>query len=74
MIRRTLKGWRTVIVNTIALIPPLIDAVIPTLAEIAGLAEVRVLMPAGWLPYYALGLAVTNIYLRAITDTPVGKR
>lgn len=70
----TFKGWRTIIVNTIALIPPTIDAVLPMVAEIAGLPEVQALIPADKLPYYALGLAVANIYLRAITDTPVGKR
>lgn len=69
-----LKGYRTVIVNVIALVPPTIDAVLPIVAEIAGLAEVQALIPADKLPMYALGLAVANIYLRSITTTPVGKR
>lgn len=69
-----LKGYRTVIVNTIALIPPMIDAALPIAAEIAGLPEVGALIPADKLPLYALGLALANIYLRSVTDTPMGKQ
>jgi hypothetical protein len=35
--------------------------------------EVQALIPVGLAPYYALMLAAVNIWLRSITDTPVGK-
>lgn len=36
--------------------------------------ELRWILPQGWLPYYALALALLNIWLRTITTTPVGRK
>jgi len=57
-----LKGWRTVLVN-------MLSTIIPVLA----LTEWRGVLPEDWLPFYALGLAIINLSLRAVTTTPVGK-
>lgn len=69
-----LKGYRTLIFNVVALIPPAIDAALPVVAEIAGSPEVQALIPANYLPLYAFGVSIVNIYLRSITTTPVGRR
>lgn len=56
-----MKGYRTVIFN----------AMIATLAllETTDLSFV----PDGWGKYVTLGAAIGNIWLRAITTTPIGK-
>jgi hypothetical protein len=70
---RPLKGWWTVAVNTLAASPLALDAAQPLLTAILGLPEFQALIPVGLLPYYALALAAVNIWLRSITDTPIGK-
>ena len=70
----TLKGWRTVAFNILAAVPLVIDAALPMLHEIASLPEIRDLIPSSWLPYYALSLALGNVFLRSITTTPLGRR
>ena len=57
-----LKGFRTVVAN-------LLMAAVPVL-EASGLVAV---LPPDALPYYLVGMAVANILLRMVTDTPVGK-
>jgi len=59
--RRKLKGWRTWIVNILASLVPVLY-----------LTEWRDVIPTEYWPYYALALAVLNIYMRSITTTPVG--
>lgn len=56
------KGWRTVIVNSLSTIVP-----------IMALTEWRAILPENWLPYYALALAAANVLLRTQTTTPIGK-
>lgn len=58
-----LKGYRTIIVNTALMILPVLD-----------LVEVRDVIPDQWMPWYALGMAVANMWLRAVTTTPVGQK
>jgi hypothetical protein len=70
---RPFKGWWTVAVNTLAAAPLAFDATMPLLVNILGMPEVQALIPVGLAPYYALMLAAVNIWLRSITDTPVGK-
>lgn len=69
-----LKGYRTLIVNIVAAIPAAIELALPQLVQVIGMPEFRGILPQGWLPYYALALALANIWLRSITDTPVGRR
>ena len=59
--RRKLKGWRTWIVNILASLVPVLY-----------LTEWRDVIPTEYWPYYALALAIINIYMRSITTTPVG--
>lgn len=61
-IKPYIKGWRTVALNILAMVVPIISA-----------TEWLNVLPKEWLPYYALGLALLNIFLRGVTNTPVGK-
>jgi len=58
-----LKGWRTVALNTLAAVVPLLE-----------LTELSDVVPDDWLPWYALTLAVANVWLRALTTTPMGRK
>lgn len=69
-----LKGYRTLIVNTVAGALAALELALPPLLEVLGMPELRGILPEGWLPYYALALALLNIWLRSITTTPVGRR
>lgn len=69
-----LKGWRTVIVNTIAGAVAAFEVALPHLVDVLGTPELRGILPDGWLPYYALALTLLNIWLRSITTTPIGRR
>ena len=56
------RGWRTMLFNLVAGIAPVLQ-----------LTEVAAVMPAGWLPWYALAMALMNMWLRSVTTTPVGR-
>jgi hypothetical protein len=71
--KRPLKGWWTVIFNVLAASPLALDAAQPLIIAILALPEFQALIPQALLPYYALALAGVNIWLRSITDTPIGK-
>lgn len=58
-----LKGWRTVLVNLIAALLPLMEQF--------GLGEY---IPDRFMVWYVLALIVLNLVLRMVTDTPVGKK
>lgn len=58
-----MKGWRTFAVNVLATVVPILE-----------LTEVQQVLPEGWLPWYVLGLALVNMYMRSITTSPPGKR
>jgi hypothetical protein len=68
-----MKGYRTILFNIVATIPLLIAAITPDLISLAAMPEMLSLIPEGWQKWYAIALAVCNIYLRSITTTPVGK-
>lgn len=68
-----LKGYRTVIVNAVAGIVAAAELALPVVVELFGMPEWGGLLPQGWLPYYALSLALLNLWLRSITTTPLGK-
>jgi|TARA_R110000782_G_scaffold3228_9_gene11964 hypothetical protein len=57
------KGWKTVTFNVLAAVVPLLE-----------LTELKGLVPVEYLPYYALSVALGNMYLRSITTTPMGKK
>jgi hypothetical protein len=56
-----LKGWKTVAFNIVAAILPVIQ-----------LTEFRDALPPEYLPWYALAIALANLALRHVTDTPAG--
>lgn len=58
-----MKGYRTIIVNILAAVMPALE-----------LSELTAVMPDNWLPWYALGLALANMWLRKITTTPIGRK
>lgn len=68
-----MKGYRTIFFNALAALVPLIDGLVQLVGVIEGDAQIRSLIPEGWLPYYALAVALANIWLRTKTDTPVFK-
>lgn len=57
------KGWKTVVFNVLAAIVPILE-----------LTEFKGLVPVDYLPFYALVVAVGNVYLRSITTTPMGRK
>lgn len=57
------KGWKTVAFNVLAAIVPILE-----------LTELKGLVPADYLPFYALSVALGNVYLRSITTTAIGKK
>ncbi len=58
-----LKGWRTVITNLLMSIMPVLE-----------LTEAIQVLPVGWQPWYALGVALVNMWLRSITTSPLGQK
>ena len=58
-----MKGYRTITFNVLS-------AVVPILT----LTEFNAVVPQEYLPYWLLGVAVVNVYLRTITTTPMGAR
>lgn len=60
--KRRLKGWRTIIVNLMLSVMPILE-----------LTELKAVLPEGWLPWYALGIVAANMILRKITTTPMGQ-
>ena len=57
-----MKGWRTITFNTISAIVPVVS-----------LTEWHAVFPPDYLPYWLLFVALTNVYLRTVTTTPVGR-
>jgi len=62
-IRRRLKGWKTILANVLAII-----------LAVFSLPEFGGVIPAAYMPYYVLGLALINMLLRAVTNTAVGEK
>lgn len=71
--KRPLKGWWTVAFNVLAASPLALDAAQPLIVAVLMLPEFQELIPVALLPYYGLALAAVNIWLRSLTDTPIGK-
>ena len=60
---QSLKGWKTVTFNVLAAIVPILE-----------LTELKGIVPEEYLPFYALAVAMGNVYLRSVTTTPMGKK
>ena len=60
---QSLKGWKTVTFNVLAAVVPLLE-----------LTELKGIVPEEYLPFYALAVAMGNVYLRSVTSTPMGKK
>jgi hypothetical protein len=60
---KKLKGYRTVAVNTLLMVMPILE-----------MSELLSVLPDGWQNWYAIAMAVINLWLRSITTTPVGKK
>lgn len=70
---RPMKGWWTAAFNIFAASPVLLDVTQPLLVAILLLPEFQALVPESLLPYYVLAVTAVNLWLRSITDTPIGK-
>ena len=57
-----IKGWRTRIINGVALIIPILS-----------MTEVITIIPVGYTNYYLAALAVINLVLRELTSTRAGQ-
>lgn len=60
---KKLKGYRTMTVNTLLMVMPILE-----------MSEFLSVLPEGWQNWYAIAMAVINLWLRSITTTPVGKK
>lgn len=60
---QSLKGWKTVTFNVLAAVVPILE-----------LTELKGIVPEEYLPFYALAVAMGNVYLRSVTTTPMGKK
>lgn len=65
-----LKGWRTIAINFVLGLAPLVIALVDAFQA----ANVAAYLPKEWMLYYSILVAVTNAYLRTITTTPIGKK
>jgi hypothetical protein len=61
--RKKLKGYRTILVNTLLTVMPILE-----------MTELLSVLPDGWQNWYAIAMAVINLWLRSITTTPLGKK
>lgn len=71
--KRPLKGWWTAAFNVLAASPIALDVAEPLLVAVLSLPEFTALIPVDLLPYYMLAVTAVNLWLRSITDTPIGK-
>jgi hypothetical protein len=62
-LRNKLKGYRTVAVNSLLMVMPILE-----------MSELLSVLPDGWQNWYAIAMAVINLWLRSITTTPLGKK
>lgn len=65
------KGWRTVGFNGLAVVAPFAFDI---LGQILNLQEIQGIVPDRYLPYYLVFVGLSNIGLRAITNSSIGKK
>ena len=68
-----IKGYRTLIFNALAALPIVSLELLPVVLPVLSLPELRAVLPDAWLPWWVLAIALGNMALRAVTDTPVGR-
>lgn len=61
-LKKRLKGWRTIVANILFGVVPVLE-----------LTEWQAVLPEGWVPWYALFIALANMALRSVTTTPIGR-
>lgn len=67
---RIFKGWRTVAVNlSVGAFAAMVES-----ARYLAVFDWREVLPANLAPWAILFFALVNIWLRAITTTPMGKK
>ncbi|HHX90914.1 MAG TPA: hypothetical protein GX700_14320 [Paracoccus sp.] len=71
--RARLKGYRTFIFNGVMAALALAVELIPVILPVMGLPEVQAVVPEDCRPWWVMIVAVGNMWLRAITDTPPGR-
>jgi len=69
-IREKLKGWKTVIIGALVALPL---SLLEILQELQ-LVDLNSVMPEPWGARLALAVSLAMIFLRLITNTPVGKK
>lgn len=57
-----LKGYRTLIVNLLLALMPVLE-----------MTEVLSVLPSGYEASYAIFIALVNLYLRTVTTTSIGR-
>ena len=63
-----LKGYRTILAN-LALSAPLLA---PIVLQLVMSEEFKALIPAAYMPAYAMSIVIINLVLRALTTTAIG--
>ncbi|QDY70132.1 hypothetical protein [Qingshengfaniella alkalisoli] len=69
-----MKGYRTLLFNGAAGGLLGLDMTLEAALGAVMLPEVQGVLPESWLPWYALIVALGNMWLRTKTDTPVGRK
>ena len=69
-LREKLKGWKTIIIGSLAAAP----LALLQIAEQLSLIDPKAILPDPWGARVALGLAVAMILLRLVTTGPVGSK
>ena len=74
-----LKGWRTIIFNSLCSIGGIIESIGYFMQELAdaGVLEAplwKPIIPAEWWPFMLVAFGLINKYLRKKTTTPIGKK
>jgi hypothetical protein len=73
----TMRGWRTLIANTLLILPMLWEGILVALeglmAEVA-VYKITTYIPPKYMVYYTIISIIINIILRFKSKTPVGKK
>ena len=64
------KGWRTILVNTLMLLPLVVEMLLHLVVS----PEFGTLVPDQYKGLYGIIIVLANYWLRAITTTPMGTR
>lgn len=62
-LQKKLKGWKTVILNLLATVLPILE-----------LSAWHDILPVGFLSWYIIFVALVNIWVRSFTNSPIGRK